>query len=176
MSHMEISEVRKHATVMLWQGWSTLDIVFELRQKFEIGESAERELEIQVARLRSQIKEARELAPGVAAQMLRDGYERAEINRRLEAPYLLSGFEVNGIVARALAEFQAEKAESEPEPVVPVIIDNQQLIDTALSAHPNDLTLLSMVERIQTDRAAHEQVQERLQEERDERKARGIEQ
>lgn len=175
MSHMEISEVRKHATVMLWQGWSTLDIVFELRQKFNIGESAERELEIQVARLRSQIKEARELAPGVAAQMLRDGYERAEINRRLEAPYLLSGFEVNGIVARALVEVQAEKAESEPEPVVSVM-DNQQLIDAALSAHPHDPTLLSLCERIQTDRAAHEQVQERLQEERDERKARGIEQ
>lgn len=171
----EISEVQKHAARLIWQGYSSLDVVSELRQKFDIGESAERELEIRVGQLRARIAEARTLAPAAAEQMFRDGLEFREVIDALTQPFLLSTFEATGIAQRAHAVVEAAQTESEPEPVVSVI-DNQQLIDAALSANPYDPTLISLCERIQTDRYAHEQVQERLQQERDERKARGIEQ
>lgn len=171
------TEIHKHTVRMLWTGWNTLDIVTELQRKFELlGDRVERELLIQVGQLREQVKEARELAPVAAEQMFRDGCEWKEVIDALSRPYLLSSFEIDGIVSRAQAAVKATQAE--PKPVVPVAHHealNQQLIDAALRANPNDPTLLGLVERIQTDRAAHERVQERLQQERDERKTRGFE-
>ena len=135
-------------------------------------------MENQINRLRNEIAEARKLAPAFAEQKFREGYEWKEVIDLLSRPCLLSAFEITGIAQKASAVVEAEQVESEPEPLITAARDNealnQQLIDAALSTHPNDPTLLSLLEQTQTDRAAHEQVQERLQEERDERKARGF--
>ena len=104
------TEIHKHAARMIWQGYSTLDIVSELQNKFDIlGDTAERELYINIGKLRSQIKEARELAPAAAEQMFRDGHDWKDVKDVLMRPYLLSGFEVDGIVSRAEAAVKAEQ-------------------------------------------------------------------
>lgn len=106
-----VSEIHKDAARMIWAGsYSSIEIVDTLAAKYDIlGDAAERELYIRVGKLRDQIKEARDLAPATAKKMLEDGYERKEIEDALKAPYLLSGFEVDGIVSRALAACKAEQ-------------------------------------------------------------------
>lgn len=107
--------IHQHACRLLWAGsYSTLEIVSELRDKFDLGESAERDLEIKVGELRAQIQEARSLAPAFAEQMFRDGVEYKEIEDRLLRPYLLSGFEIQGIISRARAVIEAEQAADAP--------------------------------------------------------------
>ena len=103
------TEMHKFVARLIWQSYSTLDIVAEIQQKFDLGDAAEHELFIKVGQLRNMIKEARELAPAAARKMLEDGYERKDIIDALKSPFLLSGFEVDGIVARAEATLKAEQ-------------------------------------------------------------------
>lgn len=104
------TEIHQHAARMLWQGYSTLDIVTELQNKFDIlGDDKERELYVQVGRLRDQIKEARALAPAAAEQMFRDGLEWKEVIDALTRPFLISNFEATGIAQKAHAVVEAEQ-------------------------------------------------------------------
>lgn len=105
------TEIHKHAARMIWQGWSTLDIVSEIQNKFGLSQRAEVEHELfkRVGELRALIKEARDLAPSTAKKWLEEGYTRAEVADILVRPFLLSNFEIDGIVSRAQAAVESEQ-------------------------------------------------------------------
>lgn len=104
------TEIHKDTTRMIWAStYSTLEIVAELRNKYDLGESAENALSIQVGKLREQIKEALALAPAAAEQLARDGYTFKEIVDALSRPCLIpTGAAVNA-AATALEKIAAEK-------------------------------------------------------------------
>lgn len=95
---------------MIWAStYSTLEIVAELRNKYDLGESAEHALFAKVNELRAQIKEAMALAPAAAEQLARDGYEFKEIVDILSRPCLIpTGAAVNAATS-ALEKVAAEK-------------------------------------------------------------------
>ena len=103
------TEIHKDTARLVWTGHSNLEIVAELQSKYDLGESAEHALSVQVVRLRAQIKEAMELAPAAADQMARDGCEFKEIVDTLSRPYLIpNGAAVNAAI-EALEKIAAEK-------------------------------------------------------------------
>lgn len=104
------TEIHKHVVRMIWQGYSTLDIVSDLQNRFDIlGDEAERELYVKVGQLRKQITEARALAPAAAGQMFRDGLEWCEVTEALSRPYLLPSHEVVGFASKAQEKVQQEQ-------------------------------------------------------------------
>lgn len=104
------TEIHKHAARLIWQSWSTIEIVDDLMSKFSLlGDATERELYVKVGQLRNLVAEARKSAPATAEQMFRDGFDLKEIEEALKAPFLLSGFEIDGIVRRAQAAVKSEQ-------------------------------------------------------------------
>jgi hypothetical protein len=80
---------------LIHQGHSTLEIVTELQNKFDLlGNEVERELYANVGRLRTEIAEFRSKAPTLAGLGFRRGYSWKEVVTVLESAGLLSGNEI----------------------------------------------------------------------------------
>lgn len=107
------TEIHKRIVNAIWRGLRNLEVLDELSDprglNLTLNDAEEHEMENQINRLRSEIAEARKLAPAFAEQKFREGYEWKEVIDALSRPYLLSTFEVTGIAQRAHAVVEAEQ-------------------------------------------------------------------
>lgn len=96
------SDLHKTTVAMIHQQYSTLDIVSELQNKFDLlGDETERELTLSVNRLRREIVESRAYAEQAAEEAFRQGTTWKEVVAILEKPALLASYEVITYAHRA---------------------------------------------------------------------------
>lgn len=104
-----MTEIKKETIRLLWLGHNSLQIVAELVNKYDIGESQQALMPKAIAEIRAEIEDFRKRAPELAEECFRRGEEWRDVLAKFAEVGLIPSIEYVGICSRASAKVEAEQ-------------------------------------------------------------------
>jgi hypothetical protein len=151
-----MTEAKKATINLIHRGYNGLQIAAAITSQFDLLGSDENELARHIEATRKEITEFRAKTQTLAELGFRNGHSWKDVVSALEAPGLLSAFEITQIALEARNKFQAVPSE-QALPAVDNKALNQHLIEAALKINPQDSVLQTTLESIREEQAERDE-------------------